>query len=104
MLFQVKGVWFMVAKAKPSARKRVDAKLASRTCLIEGCEEPMRVCGLCRPHYDAAEHVINSQSTPELRAKARERLITQGMMLPPWKQPRPAKKDSGVKMFREAVK
>lgn len=102
MLFQIKGVWFMVAKPRPAVRKRVQDKLAKRECLVPDCTCTMVVRGLCRRHYDAAEMVVNKQPTPELRAKASERLITQGLMLEAWKQPRPAKDGNG-KVFEEAV-
>lgn len=102
MLFQVKGVWFMVAKAKPSVRKRVAAKVAKRQCLVADCEDTMVVRGLCRCHYDAAEQIINQQPTPELRAKAQDRLITDGLMLAPWTQPRP-ERNTRRKVFRDAL-
>jgi hypothetical protein len=103
MLLQVKGVWFMVAKPKPSVKKRVADKIARRECLVPDCTEEMVVRGLCRSHYDAAEQTINQQPDPQSRARAAERLVTQGLILEAWQQPRRNPKGSKAKLFQEAV-
>ena len=104
MIVQIKGVWVMVAaKAKLSVAKRVAAKLERHECLVPDCTEQMVSCGLCRTHYDCAEHVINSQDTSEAKARARERLIRDGLMLAAWTQPRPKRANSKAAVFQRAV-
>ena len=104
MIVQIKGVWVMVAaKAKPSAAKRVAEKMERHECLVPECTEQMVSCGLCRAHYDAAEHVLGSQTTSEAKARARERLIRDGLMLPAWTQPRPKRPNSKAAVFQRAV-
>ncbi len=94
----------MVApKLSPKVAARVAGKVARRECLGKGCSRPMVVCGCCRAHYDAAEHVISRQPTPELRAKAREKLVRAGLLLDRWQQPRKRSKKSLTAAYRQAV-
>jgi hypothetical protein len=104
MLIQIRGEWVMVAaKAKPSEAKRVAEKVAKRECLVPDCDLGMVACGLCRQHYDGAEHLIKTQPDSEAKAKAREKLIRDGLMLAPWQLPRRENKRSKSAVFRAAI-
>jgi hypothetical protein len=103
VLYQVGQRWVVVAKVKQSEAARVASKTAKRECLVPDCHEPWLTCGLCRGHYDAAEHAITSQNGEEARARARDRLIRDGLMLEPGSQPRKPRKGSKAGAFRAAI-
>ena len=94
----------MVApKLSPKIAARVAAKVARRECLAKNCRRSMVVCGCCRAHYDAAEHVISRQPTRLLRVKAREKLVRAGLLLERWQQPRKGSKKSLSAAYQQAV-
>lgn len=104
MLLEINGHWIMIApKPDPKVARRVADKMARRECLAEDCTLTMVACGCCRAHYDAAEYVISSQPSEELREKARAKLIRAGLLLDRWQQPRKRSRKSKATIYREAV-
>ncbi|MFG0261000.1 MAG: hypothetical protein ACF788_01220 [Novipirellula sp. JB048] len=66
--------------------KEIEAAVASGTCIVPDCKEPMIGRGLCKTHLNQFNSGIRRRKTDEEKADFEAQMIREGMVLDSYEQ------------------